>query len=95
MEADVTDLSRLESSSYDLVYTGGHVGDWVSDLRAYYREAIRILRKRVCASSTSTIRSEGYGRIPMLRWNFSAATLTMDRTNTVLMRIDSQKHPGT
>ncbi len=44
LEADVTDLSLLQSSSYDLVYTGGHVGVWVSDLRAYYREAIRILR---------------------------------------------------
>ena len=45
VEADVTDLGCLESSSYDLVYTGGHVGVWVSDLRAYYGEAIRILRK--------------------------------------------------
>lgn len=44
VEADVADLSCLESSGYDLVYTGGHVGVWVSDLRAYYREAIRILR---------------------------------------------------
>ena len=26
------------------MYTGGHVGVWVCDLRAYYREAIRILR---------------------------------------------------
>ena len=46
VEADVTDLSCLKSASYDLVYTGGHVGVWVSDLRTYYREAIRILRKR-------------------------------------------------
>ena len=44
VEADVTDLSGLGNSSYDLVYTGGHVGVWVSDLRAYYREAIRLLR---------------------------------------------------
>ena len=44
-EADVTDLSCLDSSSHDLVYTGGHVGVWVSDLRTYYREAIRILRE--------------------------------------------------
>ncbi len=42
VEADVTDLSGLECASCDLVYTGGHVG--VCDLRAYYREAIRILR---------------------------------------------------
>ena len=27
------------------MYTGGHVGVWVSDLRTYYREAIRILRE--------------------------------------------------
>ena len=44
VEADVTDLSFLECSQFDIVYTGGHVGVWVSDLRAYYREAIRILR---------------------------------------------------
>ena len=44
VEADVTDLSGLECASCDLVYTGGHVGVWVCDLRAYYREAIRILR---------------------------------------------------
>jgi len=44
VEADVTDLSGLASAAFDLVYTGGHVGVWVSDLRAYYREAIRILR---------------------------------------------------
>ena len=44
-EADVMDLRCLESSSHDLVYTGGHVGVWVSDLRTYYREAIRILRE--------------------------------------------------
>ena len=44
VEADVADLGCLESSCCDLVYTGGHVGVWVSDLRAYYREAIRILR---------------------------------------------------
>ena len=43
VEADVSDLGCLENSAFDLVYTGGHVGVWVSDLRAYYREAIRIL----------------------------------------------------
>ena len=46
VEADVMDLSCLDDSSCDLVYTGGHVGVWVSDLGAYYREALRILRKR-------------------------------------------------
>ena len=44
LEADVTDLSPLDDASFDLVYTGGHVGVWVSDLRAYYREALRVLR---------------------------------------------------
>ena len=45
LEADVTALGCLDSLSYDLVYTGGHVGVWVSDLRTYYREAVRILRE--------------------------------------------------
>ncbi len=44
VEADVTDLARLESGRFDLAYTADHVGVWVSDLRAFYREAIRILR---------------------------------------------------
>ena len=44
LEADVTDLGALDDASFDLEYTGGHVGVWVSDLRAYYREALRILR---------------------------------------------------
>lgn len=44
LEADVTDLGCLESAACDLVYTGGHVGVWVSDLRTCYREAVRILR---------------------------------------------------
>ena len=44
VEADVTNLCGLASAAFDLVYTGGHIAVWVSDLRAYYREAIRILR---------------------------------------------------
>lgn len=44
VKADVTNLSGLASAAFDLVYTGGHVAVWVADLRAYYREAIRILR---------------------------------------------------
>jgi len=44
VRADVTDLSMLESESFDLVYTGGHVAVWVSDLRKYYAEATRILK---------------------------------------------------
>lgn len=44
VEADVTDLHGLDSGRFDLVYTADHVGVWVSDLRRFYREAIRILR---------------------------------------------------
>jgi len=46
VRADVTDLRDLSDESFDLVYTGGHVGVWVSDLQKYYAEAGRILRKR-------------------------------------------------
>ena len=41
--ADVVNLELLADASFDLVYTGGHVAVWVSDLRRYYREACRIL----------------------------------------------------
>jgi SAM-dependent methyltransferase len=44
VRADVTDLSALEAGSFDVVYTGGHVAVWVSDLPLYYREAARILK---------------------------------------------------
>ena len=43
--ADVVDLGSLVDESFDLVYTGGHVAVWVSDLKRYYSEACRILRK--------------------------------------------------
>lgn len=43
VQADVTDLETLGSESFDVVYTGGHVAVWVSDLRRYYAEAARIL----------------------------------------------------
>lgn len=46
VEADVTDLNGLESGRFDLVYTADHVGVWVSDLRGFYREAIRVLRRK-------------------------------------------------
>lgn len=44
VRADVVDLSSLEDESFDLVYTGGHVAVWVSDLKTYYSEGCRILR---------------------------------------------------
>jgi ubiquinone/menaquinone biosynthesis C-methylase UbiE len=44
IRADVTDLSAIDSATFDVVYTGGHVAVWVSDLNTYYAEASRILR---------------------------------------------------
>lgn len=43
LRSDVTDLSSLDREAFDVVYTGGHVAVWVSDLNAYYAEAARIL----------------------------------------------------
>jgi SAM-dependent methyltransferase len=42
--ADVVDLSGLDEAAFDVVYTGGHVAVWVSDLRRYYQEAARVLK---------------------------------------------------
>ena len=33
LQADVTDLSALENNSFDLVYTGGHMSVWISDIQ--------------------------------------------------------------
>ncbi len=44
VRADVVDLSCLGDATFDLVYTGGHVALWVSDLQRYYGEAARILK---------------------------------------------------
>lgn len=44
VRSDVCDLSALDAGSFDLVYTGGHIAIWVSDLRKFYREATRILK---------------------------------------------------
>jgi len=44
MQADVTDLAQIPDGSFDLVYTGGHVAVWVSDLQAFHAEAGRILK---------------------------------------------------
>lgn len=45
IQQDVAKLNKLEDESFDLVYTGGHVAVWVSDLNAYYSESSRILKK--------------------------------------------------
>ncbi len=42
--SDVSDLSGVGSGQFDYVYTGGHVSIWLSDLRAAYAEAVRILK---------------------------------------------------
>jgi SAM-dependent methyltransferase len=44
LRADVSDLSDLPDNAFDLVYTGGHIAIWVSDLRKFYGEAARILK---------------------------------------------------
>jgi SAM-dependent methyltransferase len=44
VRADVTDLRALADNTFDIVYTGGHVAVWVSDLNRYYAEAGRILK---------------------------------------------------
>ncbi len=44
VRADVTDLKDLEDENFDVAYTGGHVSIWVSDIRRYYAEAVRILK---------------------------------------------------
>lgn len=44
VQADVVDLLALGDATFDVVYTGGHVAVWVSDLRRYYGEAVRILK---------------------------------------------------
>ncbi|HYF49798.1 MAG TPA: class I SAM-dependent methyltransferase [Planctomycetota bacterium] len=41
---DVTELKDLAGNSFDIVYTGGHVAVWVSNLFKYYAEATRILK---------------------------------------------------
>jgi SAM-dependent methyltransferase len=44
LRADVTDLSDLQEFEFDIVHTGRHVAVWVTDLRTYYQEAVRILK---------------------------------------------------
>jgi len=45
IRADVTDLAGIEDGTFDVVYTGGHMSLWVSDIGKYYAEAVRILRR--------------------------------------------------
>ena len=42
--ADVTDVG-IRSETFHAIHTGGHVAMWVSDLKRYYAEAVRILKK--------------------------------------------------
>jgi ubiquinone/menaquinone biosynthesis C-methylase UbiE len=44
LQSDVTDLRDLHDGAFDLVYTGGHVSVWISDLRRFVAEAVRILK---------------------------------------------------
>lgn len=44
IQADVVDLSVLRGATFDVVYTGGHVAVWASDLRRYYGEAAGLLK---------------------------------------------------
>lgn len=44
LRADVTELKDLADDTFDLVYTGGHVAVWISDIRKYYAESARILK---------------------------------------------------
>ena len=44
LQADVTDLSALDDNSFDLVYTGGYMSVWISEIQKYYAEAVRILK---------------------------------------------------
>jgi SAM-dependent methyltransferase len=44
VRADVTNLGPFEDGSFDLVYTGGHMSVWISDIGKYYAEAARILK---------------------------------------------------
>jgi ubiquinone/menaquinone biosynthesis C-methylase UbiE/GNAT superfamily N-acetyltransferase len=44
VRADVVALSMLSTGSFDFVYAGGHITIWISDLRGFFREAVRILR---------------------------------------------------
>ena len=42
--SDATDVAELQDASYDIVHVSRHITVWVSDVRAFYREAVRILK---------------------------------------------------
>lgn len=44
VQADVIDLSTIGNASHDVVYSGGYIAPWVSNVRRYYAEAARILK---------------------------------------------------
>ena len=44
VRADVTDLAGIPDANFDVVYTGGHISVWISDIATYYAEAVRVLR---------------------------------------------------
>ena len=46
VQNDVTHLISLADNRFDFIYTGGHVAVWISDLRKYYSEAVRILAQK-------------------------------------------------
>ncbi len=44
LRSDVTNLAALADDTFDAVHTGGGAAVWISDLRKYYAEAVRILK---------------------------------------------------
>ena len=44
LRSGVTNLVSVPDASFDAVYTGGHMSVWISDIRKYYSEAVRVLR---------------------------------------------------
>lgn len=43
VQSDAADLAGVEDASFDLVHVSRHVCGWISDLRSFFREAVRIL----------------------------------------------------
>jgi SAM-dependent methyltransferase len=70
LRADIVDLSGLANSTFDVVYTGGHVAVWIADLQRCCAEAARILRPggRLIVSEYHPFR-----RV----WEYSASSLKL------------------